>query len=227
MNTRWQMVGVLLAVLLAATVLACLFSFLLPPAASLLAPTRTLTPTITPTLIATLTPPSTFTPLPVQFVTPNMTLFPGFTIYWQRDLWEDAIGSDNRIEDFEKDRNDYGELNFPYFTGNRFILTGQSAAQIIRAPELLPSQNLLHFRDWEIGLTFTLPDDTSTNALGFDYASQEDWQLTVLNIDIILPNGRNRFVGVVLYEETVKNFRFFGPDTAQGGLSMDNISYVP
>ncbi len=227
LNTRWQMLSILLALLLAAVVFLCLFSFLLPPSASLLAPTPTLTPTVTVTPMATLTASATSTPLPAILITPVVAQFPPLTIYWRRELWEEAIGQELVIEDFEKDSADYSELSFPYFTGNRFRLTGKSVAQILNAPELLPSQNLLHVSDWGQGLTFTLPEDAETTALGFDYASQEEWQLTVRNIDIILPRGTNQFVGVALYEGPTKVFKLTGPNTAQGGLFVDNISYIP
>ena len=107
------------------------------------------------------------------------------------------------------------------------MLTGMSAAQFINAPELLPSHNLLHFRDWDAGLTFMFPYDASVTALGFDYASQEEWQLQVQNIDIILPSGSNQFVDILLYNGPIKKFNLSGPQTAQGGLSVDNISYIP
>jgi hypothetical protein len=165
--------------------------------------------------------------LPAKLITPRVIPFPPLTIYWSRTLWEEAVGKNYVIEDFEKDPADYGELRFPYFTGNHFILSGKSAAQFLNAPELLPSGNLLHFRDWEYGLTFTFPNDATTTVLGFDYASQEEWQLTVLNIDIILPSGRDQFVGIVLYAGPIEAFRLMGPHTAQGGLSVDNISYIP
>ena len=227
LSTRWRVLLMMLALLLAAGVFACLFSFFLPSSASLLAPTRTLTPTVTATPTATLTATSTSTPLPTKLVTPRVIPFPPVAIYWSRALWEEAVGKNYAIEDFEKDRADYSELSFPYFTGNDLILNGKSVAQLLIAPELLPSQNLLHLSDWGQGLKFTFPYDAASTVLGFDYASQEEWQLTVLNIDIILPRGRNQFVGVVLYEGPAKEFKLTGPNTPQGGLFVDNISYIP
>jgi hypothetical protein len=221
------MLGFTVSLLIAAGVLTCLFSLFLPPSASLLAPTQTLTPTVTAAPTATRTATSTSTPLPAKLITPRVVPFPPLTIYWSRTLWEEAVGKNYVIEDFEKDPADYGELRFPYFTGNDLLLSGKSAAQFLNAPELLPSGNLLHFSDWEYGLNFTFPNDATTTVLGFDYASQEEWQLTVLNIDIILPSGRNQFVGIVLYAGPIKEFRLMGPDTAQSGLSVDNISYIP
>ena len=227
MSTQRKTLIVIAGMLLVAMLIACLFSVMLPPSASLLAPTLSPTPTITNTPTATLTPTATVTPLPAHLITPNVTEFPDYTVYWERGLWENAVGETTPLEDFEKDRSDYGELVFPYFTGNRFILTGTSAAQILSAPELLPSGNLIHFRDWEQGLTFTFPNDMSVTAFGFDYASSEDWRVSLDSIDIPIPNGRNRFMGIVLREGTVKQFTFLGPPYAQGGLSIDNISYAP
>ena len=225
LNTCGSRLPTILVLLLAAASLSLLFSLFLPTSASLLAPT--LTPMVTSTPTATLTATSTSTPLPAKLITPSVIPFPPLTIYWTRTLWEEAVGKNYVIEDFEKDPEDYGELGFPCFTGNHLILSGKSAAQFLNAPELLPSGNLLHFRDWQYGLTFTLPNDATTTALGFDYASQERWQLTVRNIDVILPSGRNQFVGIVLYEGPTKEFRLMGPNTAQGGLFVDNISYIP
>jgi len=229
LNTRWTSFGLFLALLLAGVVVSCLFSIFLPPSASVLAPTSTFTSTslITATPTASPSASPTITPAPISLITPRINHFPPVAIYWRRALWEEAIGTNYAVEDFEKDPSDYGELGFPYFTGNGFTLTGKSAAQFIHAAELLPSQNLLHFRDWEYGLTFTFPNQTTVTVLGFDYASQEEWQLQIQNIDIILPAGRNQFVGVVLFDGTAKLFNLAGPQTAQGGLSVDNISYIP
>ena len=190
-----------------------------------LTPTVTLTPTITLTPTVTLTPTMTLTSLPAHLITPNVTEFTTSTVYFQRDLWESVIGEYFGVEDFEKEPFDYAELSFPYFTGNRFLLTGTSTAQILGAPELLDSGNLIHFRDFEQGLTFTFPNDATVTAFGFDYTSSEDWLLTFDQILTPLPRGRNRFVGVVLRQNAITQFILSGPQTAQGGLSVDNIVY--
>jgi len=156
-----------------------------------------------------------------------MALIPGFNVFESRELWEEAVGKGVLVEDFERDFPSYDEIRFPYFTGKGLVLAGSSHGQILRAPELLPSQNLLHFVDFETGLAITLPNNTTTRALGFDYTVHEDWQLSVFNIGIILTRGESRFVGVILSEHTVKDFRLIGPQTSQGGLSIDNISYIP
>jgi hypothetical protein len=225
-HSPWQMWRLLLILLAAAVVFACLFSMMLPASASLLAPTATLTRTATLTPTVTLAPTLTLTPLPAHLITPNVTEFTTYTVYFQRDLWESAAGGPFGIEDFEKDPFDYGELPFPYFTGNRFILTGTSTAQILLAPELLASGNLIHFRDFEQGLTFTFPNDAAVTAFGFDYTSSEDWLLTFNHILTPLSRGRNRFVGVVMRQDETRQFVLSGPQTAQGGLSVDNIMYA-
>jgi hypothetical protein len=101
------MVGFTVSLLIAAAVLACLFSFFLPPFASLLAPTLTLTRTVTATPTATLTATSTSTPLPAKLITPRVIPFPPLTIYWSRTLWEEVVAKNYVIEDFEKDPADY------------------------------------------------------------------------------------------------------------------------
>jgi hypothetical protein len=216
---------VLLFVLLAA-VFSCLFGTFLPSSASLLAPTATPTATLTSTPTATLTPQPTFTTLPPELVTPYVTELPGYTVYWRRELWESAVGESFAIEDFETDLEGYGELDFPYMTGNRFLLDGKSTAQILGTSGLLPTGNLLHFRDWEQGLTFTFPDNTTVTAFGFDYTSSEVWRLTVNHVEITLRRGGFTFVGLILQQDFPTAFNLSGPETAQGGLSVDNISYV-
>jgi hypothetical protein len=73
--------------LVMAVVFACLFSMALPTTASLLAPTGTPTATITLTPTSTFTPPPTFTPLPADMVTPGVSQFGSYTVYWQREAW--------------------------------------------------------------------------------------------------------------------------------------------
>jgi hypothetical protein len=243
LNTSRQTLRLFAGLLLAAVFFSCLFSWLLPTSASFLSPTATLTrtaiptPTVTPTSTITVTPTVTLIPtitvtptvtvthLPAHLITPNVTQFTTYSVYFQRELWESVTGNFLGIEDFEREPFDYAELNFPYLTGNRLILTGTSTAQILLAPELLDSGNLIHFRDFEQGLTFTFPNDANVTAFGFDYTSSEDWLLTFNQILTPLPRGRNRFVGIVLNQDMITQFTLSGPQTAQGGLSVDNIVY--
>ena len=176
---------------------------------------------------ATPTPTSTFTPLPQTLVTPKLIeIFP-FEVYDQRQVWESTVSKTVLSEDFEKDGHGFGELQFPYRTGNGFLLSGKSSAQILAAPELLESGNFLHFRAWDQGMTFTFPDDRAVIAFGFDYTTSEDWQLTVINLNVILPRGRNQFVGIILHQNSSTKFNLVSSSFAQGGLSVDNISYIP
>ena len=194
----------------------------LPSSASLLAPTSTLTPTLTTT------PTSTITPVPAKFITPYMTTEVGiYTSVWRRTLWESEAGETFVIEDFEHDSIDYTELDLPYMTENGFLFKGKSHAQMLNGTELLPSGNLLHFRDWEQGLTITFPNDGAARAFGFDYTTNEEWRLTFNKVEITLPTGRNMFVGIILSEEFPKGFTLSSREYAQGGLSIDNILYIP
>jgi hypothetical protein len=171
-----------------------------------------------------LTPTPTFSP---TYVALNVNEYPGFTVYWKQTLWESAVRGTIVTEDFEKDEADYGEIAFPYLTGNGFFLTGQSTAQILNDETLLNTGNLIHFRGWENGLIFTFPNDTAVEAFGFDYKPSETWQLTVNGSVITIPDGRRGFIGIVVHEEYPKQFVFSCAEDVQGGLSVDNISYVP
>jgi hypothetical protein len=97
-------------------------------------------------------PAPTFAPIPTLPATPFVNEYPAFTIYWKRELWEATIddGTDVLVEDFELDTSDYGELSYPYLTGNGFYLLGQegTTAQIFTDDNLLQTGNVIHFRAW-------------------------------------------------------------------------------
>ena len=156
-----------------------------------------------------------------------MNEFGTYTIYWKRELWESAISGNTFIEDFENDSGDYGELSFPYLTGNGFLLNGESSAQIFNDNSLLASGNLIHFRDWANGLRFSFPNNAVAGAFSFDYKASETWQLAFNDSVITIPRGRNRFIGIVVHNFFPGDFVFFSFENAQGGLSIDNISYIP
>ena len=145
-------------------------------------------------------------------------------------MWESIVGKKLLNEDFEKDIYAPGNLQFPYRTGNGFLLSGKSEAQFLHVPELLESRNYLHLLSGEQGLTFTFPDHRAVTAFGFDYTTSEEWQLTFNSVDnlyAILPTGKNQFMGVILYQTSSAKFTLAGFGFAQGGLSVDNISYLP
>ena len=133
------------------------------------------------------------------------------------------------MENFENDRSGSDNLHLPYLTRNKLMLSGKSDVQILHSPQLLETGNLLHFRDWEHGLTLTLPDATPLIAFGFDYTASEEWILTITpeTFEINLPGGRNKFVGIILNQDFPTAITLSSSAYAQGGLSMDNISYVP
>jgi hypothetical protein len=148
-------------------------------------------------------------------------------VYWKRVLWENAINADVLTEDFELDEADYGKLSFPFLTGHGFILDGsECSGQILREANLLPSGNILHFRSWGSGLRFVFPDETEVSAFGFDYQPSEDWRLIINNIIIDLPEGRKGFIGIVFFGNDPSKFSLTSLKNVQGGLSVDNISYV-
>lgn len=226
MNTQWQTSRILLGLLLAAGVITCLFSLFLPASASLLPPTSTPTATITSTPSPTLTPTATITPLPADLITPGVTQFGGYTVYWRRELWEQAIGKPFRIEDFEQEGSAPGSIALPYLTENEFLLSGKSYAELINSVQLLPDGYYLHFRDWEQGLTLKFPAETAVAAFAFDYTTPELWVLTYHDVELGLPTGTYQFVGIILHQDTTNEFTVSSSSDLQGGLSMDNLSYI-
>jgi tetratricopeptide (TPR) repeat protein len=192
---------------------------------------RAIVATSIPTPVITATPAATSTF--VYWSTPTTTLQPPqsattvtYDVYYSRVDWINTVGGSIETEDFEKDGSDYGELFFPYKTGNGFILEGGSSAQIFRDASLLTSGILLHFRDWSGGLSLTFPGYTYVSAFGFDYRAREPWFLTVGNSVITMPHGRSGFIGIVIHSGDLNKFILSCTSNAQGGLSVDNISYV-
>jgi hypothetical protein len=149
-----------------------------------------------------------------------------YTLYTNRSLWEAALGAVPLTEDFERDEADYGELPMPFLTGNGLTLSGQSSAQILADGTLLPSGTLLHFRDWASGLTVSFPNGVGVRAFGFDYRPSETWHVRFDAVVHDLTGGRRGFVGVVIIGGSPKHFNLYSKSYAQGGLSVDNISYV-
>lgn len=228
LSARWHTGRFLIQLLFAAILFAYLFSMMLPPSASWLAPTSTATDTPVPTLtfVPIVSSTITLTPMTDPLVTPNADTIPWYTVYFQRDLWQNLIGSATGVEDFEQEPFGGTELSLPYITRNRFILRGTSAAQILRAPELLDSGNLIHFRDVEQGMIITFPDNAFIAAFGFDYTSSEDWVLTFNQFQMPLAVGDNQFIGVIMQQIYVTEFNLSGLPGAQQGIAVDNITYL-
>jgi hypothetical protein len=180
-------------------------------------------PLPSPTASRSVTP----TPTPEAYVTVNVNEFETYTLYRKRDLWEQAVASDVFIEDFEGDNTGYGGLPLPYLTPIGFFLEGNSSIQFIRNPSLLTSGNYIHFRNWEGGLTITFPAETTVSAFAFDHKAAEDWQLTFHDSVVTIPGGRGGFVGIVLHQDPVTEFVLSSSERVQGGLAIDNLSYVP
>jgi hypothetical protein len=131
-------------------------------------------------------------------------------------------------EDFENDPVSPRTLVMPYLTGNHFSLRGgkQSYPEIVDAPQLLRTGNLLHFRSWWQGVTITFPASTPATAFGFDYTSPEVWVLSFNNVSVELPPANGGFIGIVVHQEIPREFTLSSSADLQGGLSMDNLSYV-
>jgi hypothetical protein len=183
-------------------------------------PTRL--PSKTPTTSPSITPT-----VSVTYIATHVGQYPGFTVYWRRELWESAIEAETLIEDFENDEGDCGALSYPYVTGNGLTLEGDSTAQIIPGGNLLPSGNVLHFSDWESGLKFNFPNNTRVRAFGFDFKPTEDWALQFNLSVVLIPGGRRGFIGIVIEEEFPNEFVLSSSERVQGGLTVDNISYLP
>jgi tetratricopeptide (TPR) repeat protein len=196
--------------------------------------TITPTPGLKGTDIAGLSPTQITTPVemtneaPTLEKTMSVNEYGNFTVYWERSLWEEAISGTVSVEDFEKDASDYGELSNPFLTGNGLLLKGSDSfsGQILTDDTLLDTGNVLHFRDFSSGLTVTFPDKKQVSAFGFDYRPSEDWKLLVENYNIPIQGGRKGFVGVVFHNKTVDHFILASQQKAQGGLTVDNISFV-
>ena len=216
----------LFSILISLLILSCRLTQSFVPTST---PTLTTTPTVTPSPLPTTTPTATPSPFPAVFLTMFINEYESFTIYRQRDLWESEISiGDVLVEDFEKDVADYGELTNPYLTGNGLLLEGGSCpAQIIEEATLLPTGNILHFRDFGCGLTFFFPNDSTVSAFGFEYRPSEEWHLTVNDTTVLISAGRPGFIGVVFHGDYPNTFTLSSDANAQGGLSVDNISYIP
>lgn len=161
------------------------------------------------------------------YKTLNINEYGSYTLYWKKELWEKAISGNVNIEDFENDKADYGELNFPFLTGKGLLLDGgQVSAQILSDPNILRSGIFLHFRSWSSGLRFVFPNEITVNAFCFYFRASEKWKLSFGDSVINLPPGREGFLGIVIHEGYPSKFILSSSEKAQGGLSVDNITYV-
>jgi hypothetical protein len=145
----------------------------------------------------------------------------------EAQLWEQASDKPFRIEDFEQEGNAYGSIVLPHLTANKILLSGNGYAELIDSVQLLPDGNYLHFRDWEQGLTLNFPDETAVTAFAFDYTTPELWVLTYNDVELGLLSGTYQFVGIILHQDTTNEFTLSSSSYLQGGLSIDNILYVP
>jgi hypothetical protein len=75
-------------------------------------------------------------------------------------------------------------------------------------------------------LRFIFPDKTHVSAFGFEFRASEEWRLMIDDIAIALPKGRAGFIGILMYWGAPTQFTLTSLNKAQGGLAVDNISYV-
>ena len=219
---KWLLAGLFVVVLTCGLALSPRIALMLTSNST----TNLLMPTPNSTSASSLDSTTTPSPMPEIYVTLNVNEYSNYMVYWKQPLWESAAGDITGMEGFEHEEGGYGTISFPYLTGNGFLLTGDSSAQTLQDSNLLESGALLHFRDWENGLTVAFPNEAAAHAFGFNYRSNETWQLTFNNSEIVLPRGRGVFVGIVIHNNCPAEFVLLGPTGAQGGLSVDNILYV-
>lgn len=148
-----------------------------------------------------------------------------YSLYYDRRSWEERVLGRILIEDFEKDLAGQSELTFPYSTGNKLKLEGQSVATI-GDTSVLPTHHQLHLVDWQVGSTFRFPDGKPVAAFAFDYQSDDDWSLVLRNRGIQLKKGQKKFIGIVFEQDTsIDEFRLASLSN-KGELSLDNLSFV-
>jgi hypothetical protein len=163
-------------------------------------------------------------------------------VFSDRPSWEAAVSGAIFTETFRLERDSYDELVFPYTTAHGLTLddvfdTGNVVAQML--PDGLVNGTVApHFRAFSGDhMSFTLP--VPVQAFGFDYFASDwdgpstaEWQVQVGSLVTSLPQtlyDTFDFFGVVLTHPTspLTTFTFANPGFAQGGISVDNVSYVP
>lgn len=76
-------------------------------------------------------------------------------------------------------------------------------------------------------LKFHFPNGARVQAFGFGFKPSEDWQLHCNTSLVLIPGGRRGFVGIVFEAEYPTEFVLSSSERVQGGLTVDNISYIP
>ena len=153
-------------------------------------------------------------------------------VFTDRSVWQSYSGA-IVTEDFESEPASYQVLNLPYTTSGGIVMAWLgSGGSIQMLPNNLFSSISPHFRAFGNRLSYSFPDGRSVVMLGFDqfYHDPETWRLQVNGLEIVLtPYEQNNyepsFIGVVSVDEPIYSFVLTCSDHAQGGLSIDNISY--
>lgn len=151
-----------------------------------------------------------------------------FSSFTNREDWQSNINDVIHTEDFKQEPS--STFTTPYITEGEILMEGvlEPITFQILDNGLIDDSKAPHFRDFGSMMKFSFPDERPVSALGFDfYNGNEAWQLhiedsvIVLNSEII-----PRFIGITIPEGSISSFILTSPSFAQGGISVDNISYV-
>ncbi|MBC8159670.1 MAG: zinc ribbon domain-containing protein [Roseiflexaceae bacterium] len=88
---------------------------------------------------------------------------------------------------------------------------------------LLNQGTLVQFGDCNQGVTFRFPTDKWVQAFGFDYGPSELGALRFAQYEVVIPAGRQGFVGVVSEHAPTNSFVLLCGEQAQRELVIDNI----
>ena len=160
--------------------------------------------------------------------------------FTSRTTWASNVSGRIFIEDFETDPGGFAAITTPYLTAGRGILMQDLLGPIDF--QILPSGSGLvngtqgpHFRDFGNMMSFSFPGGIDVAAFAFDYfynRSEEAWQLQVNNVVLTLtPSGTfpspANFIGIVSTGAPISFFVLTSSAFAQGGLSIDGLSFSP
>jgi hypothetical protein len=157
-------------------------------------------------------------------------------MFTDRASWKAQIADPVVTEDFEGETTGYDVLTLPYMTVGGVVIESDSASIQMLNNGLVNNSAGPHMRSWsDTGITFTFPDMIPVEAFGFDWYTQdhehqpfEAWKLYIDNVFVTeLRNGWTGFLGFIGTDTPMHSFTLKGPSGAQGGVSLDNISYHP
>jgi hypothetical protein len=158
-----------------------------------------------------------------------------FTVFEDRPEWQENIKDIILTEDFESESAGYQVYTTPFETNGGILMQGINAPiefQILDG-DLFPDSKAPHFRDFGKMMSFSFPDRRPVSALAFDYyySGPDVWELHIEDSVIVLapvvgPDFESQFIGIFIPEGSVSSFILTSPSQTQGGISVDNISFV-